>query len=93
MLQEVSNCVVVFEEHNLNYENILTVNAGKMQPLKQRLKEENITHPIFKYHCLAETQTDLDSYLKMLCLLFTNIQHNETNIILKVTLDVVHLQI
>ena len=85
--QEVSNCVVVFEEQSLNHENILRVNMGKIQALKHRLEEENITHPIFKHHFHSETQTDLSSYLQTLCLLFANALHNETNIILKETLD------
>lgn len=87
VLQEVFNCVVVFEEQNLNHENILRENTGKIQPLQHRLEEENITHTIFKHHFRRETQTDLSSYLKTLCLLLTNTHHNETNIILKETLD------
>lgn len=46
--QDVFDCVAVFEEQNLNHENILSVNTGKIQPLKHRLEEENITHPMFQ---------------------------------------------
>ena len=90
-VQEVFNCVVVFEEQNLNHENILRVNTGKIQPLKHRLEEENISHPIFKHHFHCEAQTDPSSYLQTLCLLFTNTRRNETNIILKETLDMLRI--
>lgn len=60
---------------------------GKIQPLKHRLEEENISRSISQNHSHSETQTDLSSYLQTLCLLFTNTRHYETNIILKETLD------
>lgn len=50
-------------------------------------RKKNSTHPIFKHHFNSETQTDLSNYLQILCLLFTNTHCNETNIILKETLD------
>lgn len=88
VLQEVFNCVVVFEEQNLNHENLLRLNAGKKYNLSNtEWRKKNITHPIFKHHFHSETQTDPSNYLQILSLLFTNTHYNETNIILKETLD------
>lgn len=82
VLQEVFNCVVVFEEQSLNHENTLRVN------METQIGKKKIPPVQFSsITSIGETQTDLSSYLQTLCLLFPNTQHNETNIILKETLD------
>ena len=48
LYREVFSEVFVFEEQSLNHENIPSVHTGKIQPLTQRLEEENITHPVLK---------------------------------------------
>lgn len=87
VLHEVSNCVVVIEEQNLTHENRLRMNTGKIQPLKHRVEEDKYHPSVFKHPLHSESPTDLSNYPQILCLLVTNTHHNETNIILKETLD------